>query len=700
MGPFLLLIVVCVICAGVSSVAGVKIQGADRTALLVLRKGFQYQSALKSWDGLECNDLQGIQCTTSGHVSSLSVGNKTLGGTLAPAICSLTLLTSIDLSLNKLSGGIPNCLGDLPALTELQLSGNNFSGPLPTGLCRLKKLHFLDLGLNYLSGGISSCFGALPALNYLYLYKNSLGGPLPTDLCHLKACKELDLSSNQFSRGIPGCLGGLPALEVFYVGSNSLSGSLPTELCALKKLEKLDLSLNKLSGGIPNCLGDLPALTELDLSSNDFSGGIPGCLGGLSALEVFDVGSNSLSGSLPTELCALKKLEKLFADSNQLTGSIPSCLLALPALQELVLENNYFTGSVCPDSTSSNCLSGKCAKSQRSSKVCAAFCGATSAQGPCGGHGRCFLSGTQPTCDCEIGYRSAQVAGVASCSAPPPPPGGGANRTRGLVPPSLGKPPKYLSKYFRHASYGFSGGANSTNWGLQATVDWRQQSVLAGVKDQGSCGACWAFAAVGAIEAANAILISLPVAASEQQVLDCQRGGSSCAGGWPGDAFEYVAANTPSYGGLVSEGEYPYLGAKSKRGCDVDQAQQGQFGVAFWEQVDFYGWFGLLLAVQRQPVVVNIEADQDSFMQYTGQDVYSDASCFKNGVVDHSVLLVGYNLAAKNPYWIIRNSWGPAWGDGGYMYLAIVGGDGICGISSTPGSYPVVKGEDVSSCSK
>eukprot|EP00897_Mesotaenium_endlicherianum_P003337 jgi/Mesen1/3030/ME000179S02143 len=177
------------------------------------------------------------------------------------------------------------------------------------------------------------------------------------------------------------------------------------------------------------------------------------------------------------------------------------------------------------------------------------------------------------------------------------------------------------------------------------------RGMLAGVKDQGSCSACWAFAAVGAIEAANAILISLPVAASEQQIIDCQLGSSSCAGGWPGDAFEYASANTPSYGGLVTEKEYPYQGAKSKFGCNVDLAQQSQFGVAFWEQVDFYGWFGLLLAVQLQPVVVNIEADQDSFMQYTGQGVYSDAGCFKNGVVDHSVLLVGYNLAAKNPYW-------------------------------------------------
>eukprot|EP00897_Mesotaenium_endlicherianum_P000057 jgi/Mesen1/10051/ME000073S09330 len=448
----------------------------------------------------------------------------------------------------------------------------------------------------------------------------------------------------------------------------------------------------------------------------------------------------TLGGTLDPAICSLTSLTHVGLASNQFSGPIPDCFRDSRWL--LDLHSNYLTGSVCAGSMESNCLSRKCSNSQRLAKECAAFCGATSAQGPCGGHGQCSLSGTQPTCTCDPGYRSAQVAGVASCtlssggvppppkkmsppppkkmsppppkkmsppppkkmslpppkrSPDPPPPGGGgrsANRTRGLVPPSLGSPPKYLSKYFRHASYEFSGDASSANWNLMATVDWRQKNVLAGVKDQGSCSACWSFAAVGAIEAANAILISSQVAASEQQIIDCQRGSSSCAGGWPGDAFEYASANTPSYGGLVAEGEYLYQGAKSTFGCDVDQAKQGQFGVAFWEQVDFYGWFGLLLAVQRQPVVVNIQADQDSFLQYTGQGVYSDAGCFKSGVVDHSVLLVGYNLAASNPYWIIRNSWGPAWGDNGYMYLAIVGGDGICGISSTPGSYPVVKGNN------
>eukprot|EP00897_Mesotaenium_endlicherianum_P001436 jgi/Mesen1/131/ME1127309C07642 len=134
------------------------------------------------------------------------------------------------------------------------------------------------------------------------------------------------------------------------------------------------------------------------------------------------------------------------------------------------------------------------------------------------------------------------------------------------------------------------------------------------------------------------------------------------------------------------------MGTRNKRGCDLIAADRGQHGVAFWEQADFQGVLGLLLAVQRQPVVVTLEGDQDSFINYSGNDVYDDFRCFLNGVVDHAVLVVGYNLAADTPYWIVRNSWGPGWGDNGHMYIALIGGDGVCGMLSTPPSYPVVRG--------
>ncbi|CAI5973949.1 unnamed protein product [Closterium sp. NIES-64] len=77
---------------------------------------------------------------------------------------------------------------------------------------------------------------------------------------------------------------------------------------------------------------------------------------------------------------------------------------------------------------------------------------------------------------------------------------------------------------------------------------------------------------------------------------------------------------------------------------------------------------------------------------------YQDPVCFTYNL-NHVVLLVGYRLVGKDPrfphmappYWIIRNSWGPDWGDGGHMRMDIQGGDGVCGINTLPGIYPIVR---------
>ena len=82
--------------------------------------------------------------------------------------------------------------------------------------------------------------------------------------------------------------------------------------------------------------------------------------------------------------------------------------------------------------------------------------------------------------------------------------------------------------------------------------------------------------------------------------------------------------------------------------------------------------------------------------------MYNDPACFSSGIVNHNVLIVGYNTLAPVPYWLIRNSWGPDWGDSGYMKLAINAADdpsgqsfvepgaGVCGIYTTPALYPVL----------
>merc|ERR1712130_653167 len=73
-------------------------------------------------------------------------------------------------------------------------------------------------------------------------------------------------------------------------------------------------------------------------------------------------------------------------------------------------------------------------------------------------------------------------------------------------------------------------------------------------------------------------------------------------------------------------------------------------------------------ALAQQPVAVAIEADQTSFQFYKGGVLKAK----KGGVkLDHGVLAVGYGVDPKTKmkYWIVKNSWGPMWGDHGYIMM-------------------------------
>ncbi|CAI5458510.1 unnamed protein product, partial [Closterium sp. Yama58-4] len=248
---------------------------------------------------------------------------------------------------------------------------------------------------------------------------------------------------------------------------------------------------------------------------------------------------------------------------------------------------------------------------------------------------------------------------------------------------------------FHYASAGFDPAQDNTPaWTLKSYSTWVLPESAWPVKNQKGCGDCWAYAVVAAVEAAHSIAGSWaqpPVLSVEHLRLALS---SNCDGGSPTKALQFLLNATNQGNGLLEDAVYSQGLVYRRRSL----ASTRYYGIRGIERTGFYGWFGLMLAVQRQPVIVHIEASAPSFQDYDGRGKYADEECFSNHL-NHVVLVVGYlsagfdpsNSAVPPPFWIIRNSWGTAWGDQGHMRMDIRSGDGICGINTLPGLFPVVR---------
>jgi len=247
-------------------------------------------------------------------------------------------------------------------------------------------------------------------------------------------------------------------------------------------------------------------------------------------------------------------------------------------------------------------------------------------------------------------------------------------------------------------------------------VDWRDaisnpQGVKAvtGIKNQGNCGACWAFSVLAALEGAVALghssanhnnqgggsvresvgeSVGVLNDYSEQQLVDCDVSNGGCGGGSFNSAFKYLESS----GGVSLYDDYPWASGSTGSpgeceaaahppaagltdyatvvGCNVEEAKRALFEV------------GVL--------TVSIDASCDSFSFYSSG--LFDAGCGADGN-DHAVALVGF-VDASDPsndlgadYFIAKNSWGTSWGVKGYMYLAATLADpsesaANCGVSN------------------
>jgi C1A family cysteine protease len=211
-----------------------------------------------------------------------------------------------------------------------------------------------------------------------------------------------------------------------------------------------------------------------------------------------------------------------------------------------------------------------------------------------------------------------------------------------------------------------TGNATFLNATTVDSVDWRTSGKVSPVKNQASCGSCWAFSATGAMESAAAIKTGVLPLLSEQQLVDCSRkyGNQGCNGGWMAQAFKYTVEN-----GLASEAQYPYKA--------VDQTCKnvtGTFRLKGSANVPAGNVAQLAAAAAIQPVSIAVDA---SNWQFYKNGVFSNCGTGLN----HGVLLVGYTPE----HWIVKNSWAEKWGESGYIRLTR---GNTCGLANVA-SYPI-----------
>ena len=263
--------------------------------------------------------------TNCRNLTTLAVASNPLRGILPPVIgnfsASLQNFYAYDC---KLTGNIPQEIGNLRSLIVLSLFINDLNGTIPSTVGRLEQLQGLSLYGNNLEGSIPYDLCHLERLNGIRLNGNKLSGPIPQCLASLISLRELNLGSNKFSSSIPSSFWSLEYLLTVNLSSNSLSGSLPSNIQNLKVLINLDLSRNQLSGDIPITIGSLKDLVTLSLTNNQFEGPIPQTFGSLTGLESLDLSNNNLSGEIPKSLEALLFLKQLNVSHNKLEGEIPA----------------------------------------------------------------------------------------------------------------------------------------------------------------------------------------------------------------------------------------------------------------------------------------------------------------------------------------------------------------------------------------
>ncbi|XP_075099818.1 receptor-like protein EIX2 [Nicotiana tabacum] len=308
----------------------------------------------------------------SSSLTELILRNNKLTGTLPESVGQLLMLERIDICNNRLEGVVTEShFTKLTQLRYFQASHTNLTlkvsqkwippfqaihieigdwniGPLfPMWLQTQKNIKSVDISNGGIQGEVPTWFWN-SQFEFLNLSHNQFIGEVPTWFWNFSSqLGYLDLSHNQFVGEVPI----ISSLSWFWsLGSNNFSGPLPE---VSPNVFILDLSNNSFSGGLSHSLCETNknrsyGLMFLYLEENDLSGEIPDCWMNWPKLIVLNLRDNKLIGGIPKSMEVLSNLVSLDFRRNRLTGPLPSSLANCTGLLKIDLAENEFVGQLPP----------------------------------------------------------------------------------------------------------------------------------------------------------------------------------------------------------------------------------------------------------------------------------------------------------------------------------------------------------------
>lgn len=208
---------------------------------------------------------------------------------------------------------------------------------------------------------------------------------------------------------------------------------------------------------------------------------------------------------------------------------------------------------------------------------------------------------------------------------------------------------------------------------VPATFDWRNidgngMSYVTPIRNQSSCGSCWAFAATAGLESYTLMTQNNPNAnldLAEQILISCYNT-NGCSGGSPSGASNYIKTT-----GLPLESCFPY---KAKDANDPPDPVTCDEACANWQQNTYK-------ILNYGSVTKSVSAIKEALVNYgplvTTFNVYTDFFYYNGGIYSyawgnieggHAVLIVGYD--DDNQCFLVKNSWGTLWGESGFFRIA------------------------------